>query len=263
MAKLKPITRKEKYLAKAGGQSVAVPLPSITREERFLKDIIDAIEAGGESSDYAADIDFGMNSQTFVVTAQLKNKDGDLIGTPKSVDIPLESTVVNGSYNNATKTLTLTLVSGQSINIPIGDIISGLQAEITAQNPLNADLVDDSTSTNKFVTATEKQTWNNKQNALTFDFAPTKGSLNPVFSMGIYTALAGKQDAIDNDHKLSANLVQEEAQKKFAYVDTNGNLFIGGTQITQLIDQTSYDALVSKDNVFYLVYPTPANNGGA
>jgi hypothetical protein len=157
MAKLNPITRKEKYLAKAGGQSVAIPLPPITREEQFLKDIIDAIEAGGSSSDYAVDIDFSMNSQTFVVTAQLKNKDGDLIGTAKSVDIPLESTVVNGSYNNATKTLTLTLVSGQSINIPIGDIISGLQAEITAQNPLNADLVDDSNSTNKFVTAAEKK----------------------------------------------------------------------------------------------------------
>lgn len=156
MAKLKPITRKEMYLAKAGGQNVSVPLPPITREEQFLKDIIDAIEAGGSSSDYAVDIEFGMNSQTFVVTAQLKNKDGDLIGTPKSVDIPLESTVVNGSYNNATKTLTLTLVSGQSINIPIGDIISGLQAEITAQNPLSADLVDDTNSTHKFVTAAEK-----------------------------------------------------------------------------------------------------------
>lgn len=157
MAKLKPITRKEKYLAKAGGQDVNIPLPPITREEQFLKDIIDAIEAGGSSSDYAVDIDFAMSSQTFVITAQLKNKDGDLIGTPKSVDIPLESTVVNGSYNNATKTLTLTLVSGQSINIPIGDIISGLQAEITAQNPLNADLVDDTNSTHKFVTASEKR----------------------------------------------------------------------------------------------------------
>lgn len=194
MAKLKPITRKEMYLAKAGGQSVSVPLPPITHEEQFLKDIIDAIEAGGSSSDYAVDIDFSMNSQTFVLTAQLKNKDGDLIGTPKSVDIPLESTVVNGSYNNTTKTLTLTLVSGQSINIPIGDIISGLQAEITAQNPLNADLVDDTNSTHKFVTAADKQTWNGKQDALTFDNAPTQGSTNPVTSGGVHTALAGKLD---------------------------------------------------------------------
>lgn len=128
----------------------------MSRIEYLLLELKGVIEAGGSASDYAVDIDFGMNSQTFVVTAQLRNKDGDLIGTPKSVDIPLESTVVNGSYNNTTKTLTLTLVSGQSINIPIGDIISGLQAEITAQNPLNADFVDDTNSTHKFVTAFEK-----------------------------------------------------------------------------------------------------------
>ena len=127
-----------------------------SRIEYLLLELKSVIEAGGSSSDYAVDIDLSMSSQTFVVTAQLRNKDGDLVGTPKSVDIPLESTVVNGSYNNATKTLTLTLVSGQSINIPIGDIISGLQSEITAQNPLNADLVDDSNATNKFVTASEK-----------------------------------------------------------------------------------------------------------
>lgn len=165
-----------------------------SRIEYLLLELKSVIEAGGSSSDYAVDIDFGMDGQTFVVTAQLKNKDGDLIGTPKSVDIPLESTVVNGSYNNATKTLILTLVSGQSINIPIGDIISGLQAEITAQNPLDADLVDDTNSTNKFITAAEKQTWNGKQDALTFDNAPTQGSTNPVTSGGLHTALAGKLD---------------------------------------------------------------------
>ena len=50
----------------------------------------------------------------------------------------------------------LAKAGGQSINIPIGDIINGLQAEITAQNPLNADLVNDTNSTHKFVTASEK-----------------------------------------------------------------------------------------------------------
>ena len=161
----------------------------MSRIEYLLLELKSAIEAGGSSSDYAVDIDLSMNSQTFVVTAQLRNKDGDLIGTPKSVDIPLESTVVNGSYNNARKTLILTLVSGQSINIPIGDIISGLQAEITVQNPLNADLVDDSNATNKFVTAAEKQTWNGKQDTLTFDTTPTENSTNPVTSGGIYNVI--------------------------------------------------------------------------
>jgi len=150
-----------------------------SRIEYLLLELKGVIEAGGSASDYAVDIDFGMNSQTFVVTVQLKNKDGNLIGTPKSVDIPLESTVVNGSYNNATKTLTLTLVSGQSINIPIGDIISGLQAEITAQNPLNADLVDDTNSTHKFVTAAEKAQIATNASDIS-DIQDTIGDINTV-----------------------------------------------------------------------------------
>lgn len=127
-----------------------------SRIEYLLLELKELIEGGGSPTDYATDINFSMDSGTFVITAQLKNKDGDPLGTAKTVDIPLEATVVGGSYNAQTKTLILTLVSGQTISIPIGDIISGLQAEITAQNPLDADLVDDSTASHKFVTTAEK-----------------------------------------------------------------------------------------------------------
>ena len=41
------------------------------------------------------------------------------------------------------------------------------QDAITSTNKLDADLVDDSTSTHKFVSATEKNTWNGKQDAIT------------------------------------------------------------------------------------------------
>lgn len=44
--------------------------------------------------------------------------------------------------------------------------ISGKQNNITSSNKLDADLVDDSSSTNKFVTAADKATWNGKQSAL-------------------------------------------------------------------------------------------------
>lgn len=43
---LTPITRKETFLAKAGGQNVVTPTP-ITREETFLQAIIDASGGGG------------------------------------------------------------------------------------------------------------------------------------------------------------------------------------------------------------------------
>lgn len=43
---LTPITRKETFLAKAGGQNVVTPTP-ITREETFLQAIIDNGSGGG------------------------------------------------------------------------------------------------------------------------------------------------------------------------------------------------------------------------
>ena len=49
------------------------------------------------------------------------------------------------------------------------------------------------------VTTGEKYTWNNKQNALTFDNSPTSGSSNPVKSGGVYTALSGKQNTLTFD----------------------------------------------------------------
>lgn len=49
------------------------------------------------------------------------------------------------------------------------------------------------------VTSQERSTWNAKQNALTFDNAPTALSSNPVKSSGIKTALDAKQNALTFD----------------------------------------------------------------
>lgn len=59
------------------------------------------------------------------------------------------------------------------------------------QNKINTHAED----TDIHVTATEKQSWNNKLDALTFDTEPTTGSTNPVTSGGVKTALDSKQDA--------------------------------------------------------------------
>lgn len=80
----------------------------------------------------------------------------------------------------------------------------GLQSEIDSSHKLSADLIDDTSATNKFVTASEKNTWNGKQDALTFDNEPTASSNNPVKSGGVYTALSGKVD-VESGKGLSAN----------------------------------------------------------
>lgn len=108
------------------------------------------------STKYAANATFSMNGNSFVCTLTLKDQNGDTIGTPQSIDLPLETMVIGGSYNDTTKSIVLTLKSGDTLNIPVGDLVRGLQTEITVENKLNADLVDDTTAINKFVTAAQK-----------------------------------------------------------------------------------------------------------
>ena len=60
-----------------------------------------------------------------------------------------------------------------------------------------ADLTDD--STHRVVTDTEKTTWSGKQDALTFDNAPTANSNNPVKSGGIKTAIDNSFSASEGE----------------------------------------------------------------
>ena len=72
---------------------------------------------------------------------------------------------------------------------------------------------------------------NGKQNALVvgtnLDSTPTDGSNNPVTSDGVYDALTGKQDTIDNSHKLSADLVDDSSSTNKFVTGTTG--FVVGT----------------------------------
>ena len=135
-------------------------------------------------------IDLEINSSTYVLTAKLYDKNNNLISTSTGIDLPLETMVVGARYDDTTKSIILTLKNGQEVSFSIADLVSGLQTEITSENKLNADLVDDTNSTNKFVSSSDITNWNNKQNALTFDNTPTSGSNNPVTSGGIYTYIS-------------------------------------------------------------------------
>lgn len=70
---------------------------------------------------------------------------------------------------------------------------------------------------------------------ITIDPTPTQGSTNAVASGGTYTALSGKQDAIDSSHKLDADLVDDtNSTHKFisAYDDLSGLPSINGVTLT-------------------------------
>lgn len=137
------------------------------------------VNALPNTTKYAASLSLSINQTTYVVTAQLKDQDGNNLGTAGTIDLPLESVVVSGTYDSVNKKIVLTLQDGTTIDIPVADLVAGLQSEITSTNKLDADLVDDSTSANKFVTSAEKTKISN---------AATTSDLN--------TALATKEDKI-------------------------------------------------------------------
>lgn len=126
----------------------------LTAEEKA--NAIANIGAMSIATKYGADIAMSIDSSTYVVTVSLKDQDGNVLGTAKTIDLPLESVVVSGAYDDNTKKVVLTLQNGSTIDFSVADLVAGLQTEITATNKLDADLVDDSTAVNKFVTAADK-----------------------------------------------------------------------------------------------------------
>ena len=152
-----------------------------------------------DTTRYAAALSLTIDSSTFVVTGQLKDQNGDNLGTAQTIDLPLESVVVGGSYNSQTQKVVLTLQNGNTIEFSVADLVSGLQTELSETNKLNPAYINYD-NTHRAVSDAEKSEWN------------------------------GKQDAIDSSHKLSADLVDDTgATNKFAtaeeleQIETNKN----------------------------------------
>ena len=114
-------------ILQAGLDGTELPKP-LSRVEILLEEWIEA--SGGASSDaYATAISLTIDSSTYVMTAQLLNKDGDPIGTAQTIDLPLESMVVSGSYDSTTKKVILTLKNGETVEFSIADLIDGLASQ--------------------------------------------------------------------------------------------------------------------------------------
>ena len=132
-------------------------------------------------------VTLSINSSTYVVTLQAKDMNGNNLGTAQTIDLPLESVVVSGSYDDNTKKIILTLQGGSTVEFSVADLVSGLQTEITSSNKLSSDLVDDSEATNKFVTASEKSQISNIAN---------KANKSTTTSAGTYSAVTVNTDGI-------------------------------------------------------------------
>lgn len=173
---------------------------------------------GGEiiidTSVYGTKISVSMNASDndYIITINLINENDEILDS-QSIDLPIESLVKNGRYDSQTKTIILILEDNTEISIPIGDLVSGLQEEITQNNKLSSDLVDDTNKIHKFVSTTEKQTWNEKQ-----DF------INDLATIRSGAALGATAVQPESGKGLSTNDYTNEEKTKLTGIETGAEV---------------------------------------
>lgn len=194
-----PQSRNEAILQSIVDETTYTEIPK-SREEKLLLEIKDLIEQGGGTSDVQGLV-LTMNSSTYVITAYLIDGEGHQVGDSQTIDLPLEATIIDASYNNNTKIITFTLTSGAYLSVPIGGIIYGLQPLIDAQHKLSASLVDDTQGRFKFLWVGTAAQWEIDgpncpvgtprliTDDVDIDLVPTQGSNNPVTSNGVFQEL--------------------------------------------------------------------------
>lgn len=154
------------------------------------------VDALPDTTKYGNSVALSIDSSNFQITATLKDQDGNVLNTCDPIDLPLESVVVSGTYDSTNKKLIFTLQNGNTFDVPVGDLIAGLQTEITSANKLSADLVDDASTTHKFVSANEKSTWNAKQDAIS-DLSTIRS--NASAGAGAATTIAGYGNIVSHN----------------------------------------------------------------
>ena len=86
-------------------------------EEGLYEKIIDLYDDFGSSLGVSVDSDY-------VLTVELINKDGEILSR-KSVDLPIEKLFISAKYDSVSKAIVFTLESGDTLSVPVGDLIDG------------------------------------------------------------------------------------------------------------------------------------------
>ena len=177
------------FNGQTGAVTYTAPVTSVNGQTGAV-----TIDLTGKADKSAAigSLQLSINSTDYKVTLSGTKVDGTAFTCEDVIDLPLETMVVSGAYDDTTQKIVLTLKNGTTTDFPVSALIDGLQSEITSTNKLSADLISNG-NTNKVVTQTEKDTWNNKvtsvngqTGAVTIDTGVT--SFNGQTGAVIYTA---------------------------------------------------------------------------
>ena len=124
---------------KALTADVVLKMSDLQNDANYAK--IANVDAAGHK------LNVSMDTTDYVLTLKLLDKNENVIDI-KSVDLPLEELVISGSYDATNKKIVLTLKSGQTIEIPVTNLLAGL---VNAKRQVGSnDLSDDITPTQLF-----------------------------------------------------------------------------------------------------------------
>ena len=70
-----------------------------------------------------------------------------------------------------------------------------------------------------------------------------------------YNALSNKPQI--NGNTLSGDQSPADLGIAEPSLSSNGDIYFGSNRVARVMDKDSYDALTSKENIYYLTYPTP------
>lgn len=198
----------------------------------YLFPVLLARKSGGGGQptfNYGASLSMTIDSSTFVVTAQLLDQNGNALGQAQTIDLPLESVVVGGSYDDTTKKVVLTLQNGNTVEFSVADLVSGLQTELSATNKLNPAYINYD-STHAAVTEAEKTSYAGKQNEVLGSW--TAGTATTHSTPASTDTVLEALQKIDNNQRLDeANILSEQAKTTGMTEGGSNYITVGGIRV--------------------------------
>lgn len=183
--------------------------------ESVITEMQEEIDARSLITETGSQLTLEIDNTTYKFKARLRDKNGNVIYTSNEIDLPLESVVINGEYDSVNKKLILTLQNGNTIEIDVSDLISGLVSETQLQQALalyytktetdtllgnKVDKVAGKGLSEKDFTAEKEAKLNGieaEANKTIVDNELDDTSTNPVQNKKVYEALEEKQTEIE------------------------------------------------------------------
>ena len=228
-----------------------VPTTRTINNKALTTDVVLKMSDLENDDDYAktTDVDatghklnVSMDNTDYVLTIKLLDKNENIIDT-KSVDLPLEELVVSGAYDETNKKIVLTLKSGQTIDIPVSNLLTGLvnaerkvgtndlSEDITVTALFN-DIKDlNGTFTNKTISAddntiTNLDVDNFKDGVVVDEFSETPSNKKIPNERLVYDSLISKQSKTDTTLTTNSKSVVGAINELHAWTN-NGTIDCG------------------------------------